>query len=58
MRVTKCDLCKREIKDKVIHADVGYLNSAELCGECGLPILKFLKKNKFLKEEKNKSKLN
>ncbi len=56
MRVIKCDLCKKEIKGRTIHASLDYLNNAELCEKCGLPILKFLKKNKFIKDEKYKIK--
>jgi len=44
MRVTKYDLCKKEIKDKSIVAGVGFFANTELCNDCGFPIVKFLKK--------------
>jgi len=52
MKVTKCDLCKKSIKDEPITAGLGFFPKAELCDTCGAPILKFLIKNKFIKEEK------
>ncbi|MFH1894432.1 MAG: hypothetical protein ABH813_00800 [Patescibacteria group bacterium] len=58
MQVTKCDLCKKVIKDKSVTAARGYLDRAELCQKCGAPILKFLRKNKFIKEEKRKQYVN
>lgn len=54
MRITKCDLCKKEIKKEPITAGVGFFPKAELCEKCGGSILRFLKKNKFIKENKNK----
>jgi len=53
--ITKCDLCKRTIKGKPIIAGVGFFKRFELCEKCGAPILKFLKKHKFI-EKKNKDK--
>lgn len=53
MRITKCDLCKKRIKEKPITAGVGYFLNVELCEKCGLPILKFLKKNKFIEDIKD-----
>lgn len=44
MRITKCDLCKKKIKEKPITAGVGLFNNIELCKKCGAPIIKFLKK--------------
>lgn len=58
MRLIKCDLCKKEIKEEPITAGTGFFPKAELCQECGSPILKFLKKHKFIKEEKGKIKIN
>ena len=54
MRVIKCDLCKRKIKDKPITAGFGFFADAELCEKCGSPILKFLRKHKFIKPKENK----
>jgi hypothetical protein len=48
MRITKCDFCRREIKGTPIIAGNGYLKSVELCEKCGLPIMRFLNKNKFI----------
>lgn len=54
MFVTKCDLCKKEIKkgNNSVNLRFNFYETAEFCEECGFPILKFLKKNKFIKEEK------
>jgi len=51
MRIIKCDLCKKKINGEPIVAGLGFFPDAELCKKCGLPILKFLKKHKFIKEE-------
>lgn len=57
MRITKCDLCKKRIKEQPVTAGFGYLSNVELCEKCGLPILKFLKKNKLIEpKEDNKRK--
>lgn len=50
----KCDLCKKEIKrgDKEVIAGLGWLKMAELCYDCGKPVLKFLSQKKlFTKSE-------
>ena len=47
MRVTKCDLCKKNISGGPIVAGVGYLRNKEFCGKCGKPVLDFLKKHDF-----------
>lgn len=53
MRVLKCDLCKKNIKDKPVTAGLGYY-SVEMCEKCGAPIIAFLEKNKlFEKNAKN-----
>ena len=57
MEVTKCDLCKKIIKEHPIRASfVSYpdINRADLCVECGKPIIEFFKKNKLVKTPKNK----
>jgi hypothetical protein len=51
MRITKCDLCKKEIKKEPVTAGIGFFPKAELCEKCGSSILKFLRKNKFIKED-------
>ena len=52
MHVTKCDICKKEIKGKTIFAGVEVFirPHTELCEYCGKPILVFLRKNKLIKE--------
>lgn len=54
MRVTKCDLCKKEIKGESVTAGVGFFPKAELCQKCGAPILNFLRRYKFIKAKENK----
>ena len=54
MRVTKCDLCKKIVGRDYVSAEVGFYSSAELCYTCGEPIVKFLKKHKFLEKDKVK----
>ena len=44
MTVTKCDFCKKNIKEKVVTAGLGYKHF-DLCHTCGAPVLAFLKKN-------------
>jgi len=51
MRVIKCDLCRKKIKNEPVTAGLGIFPRAELCKKCGSPILKFLIKNKFIKSE-------
>ncbi len=54
MRIVKCDLCRKEIKEKPITAGIGYLSDVELCEKCGRPIKNFLKKHKFIETKKDK----
>jgi hypothetical protein len=56
MRETKCDLCRKKIKGEPVTAGVGFFPKAELCEKCGQPILKFLKRNKFIEDKKIKQK--
>lgn len=48
MQVTKCDICKKEIKSYKegvrVSPPVGFLNF-EICLNCGKPIIKFLQKH-------------
>jgi hypothetical protein len=53
--ITKCDLCKKKIKGEPVIVGVGFFKRFELCEKCGGPILKFLRKHKFI-EKKNKDK--
>ena len=54
MRIIKCDLCRKKVKGSPIIAGTGYLETVELCEKCGLPIIKFLKKNKCFEKKRNK----
>ncbi len=56
MMITKCDLCKKEVsRDKEeVYIRIGFSAVAELCGECAIPILKFLKKNMVYRNEFDK----
>lgn len=56
MRITRCDLCKKQIKGEPITAGIGFFPKAELCEKCGAFIIKFLKKNKFVEPTKPKKK--
>jgi len=54
MRIIKCDLCKKRIKGESITAGIGFFPNVELCEKCGSPILKFLKKHKFIESKNTK----
>jgi len=58
MHLTKCDLCKKEIKNsshKVI-AGIGYqFTGKELCLQCGKPVVDFLLKKKLISKDEAKS---
>ncbi|MBU2635198.1 hypothetical protein KJ841_01835 [Patescibacteria group bacterium] len=56
MIVTKCDLCKKKIKGEPVIAGDKWFSKVELCKKCGSPILKFLKKHKFIEVKKDKKK--
>lgn len=45
MLVTKCDICKKEVKDRkqVVFAGI-YLSQNSFCEKCGKPVVKFLNK--------------
>jgi len=57
MLITKCDLCKREIKDKkeMVTAGVGW-DLYSLCPRCGKPIVALLRKRKLLQPLATKNK--
>lgn len=50
MNITKCDICKKAIKDygETMSVRFGFDHN-EFCKKCGLPVLKFLKKHKIIK---------
>lgn len=54
MRITKCDLCKKRIKGEPITAGIDFFPKVELCEKCGAFIIKFLRKNKFIKADEPK----
>lgn len=53
MFVTKCDICKKEIKDYSkrvrVEAPVAFSNLA-FCLNCGAPVIKFLEKNHLIEK--------
>jgi hypothetical protein len=51
MRILKCDLCKKKINGEPIIAGVGFFPDVELCEKCGAPILRFLRKYKFIEKK-------
>lgn len=52
--ITKCDLCKKEIKKDPITAGVAFFPRFQFCDKCGAPIFSFLKKKKLIEEDKIK----
>ena len=52
MNISKCDICKKNLKGDVIRAGVGLFREKDLCLSCGKPVLDFFKKHKLIKEEK------
>ena len=62
MIITKCDICKVDIKDEKISLNVVRKNTApffasfEFCADCSVPLKNFLKRNNLLKQEKGNAK--
>lgn len=54
MNLTKCDICKKKLKDKPVRAGIGYFAGNDFCSKCAKPILGFLKKHKLLDKEEEK----
>lgn len=54
MFITKCDVCKKEIKKGEQHIIAGenWLSQFSFCTRCGKPIAAFLKKHKLPPEKK------
>jgi DNA-directed RNA polymerase subunit RPC12/RpoP len=49
MTVYKCDICKKEIKDKKSDITISqYLRSNIFCAKCAKPVTSFLEKHKLL----------
>ena len=52
MLVSKCDICKKEV-EKSLYVGVGTpFPGKYFCYNCASPMVEFLKKHKFIKEEK------
>ena len=59
MNITKCDICKKTIEkdSKSIYIGIGGMftvNRAEICENCGKPVLKFLKDRKLINFQNKK----
>lgn len=52
MNIRKCDICKKNLQDDSVRAGLGLFQAKDFCLKCGKPVLDFLKKHKFIKEEK------
>ena len=52
MMLTKCDLCRKNIKGEPIMAGQGYSDRVDLCEPCGSPVLDFLKKHKLIEQDR------
>ena len=54
MRIIKCDICKKTIKDnqEIVHVGVGYVNF-EICFDCGKSTIKLMKDSGII-DENNK----
>lgn len=52
MNVTKCDICKKEIKEikPTVRVNFRY-ESYEFCKNCNVPFVKLLEKHKLIKKE-------
>lgn len=56
MTIVKCDLCRRNIPDDAVQAQVHYgaffpRVQCTLCAVCAKPIAAFLMKHKFIKKQ-------
>ncbi|HEY4474955.1 MAG TPA: hypothetical protein VJC06_03470 [Candidatus Paceibacterota bacterium] len=59
MLVTKCDICRKEIKNRehIVLAGTGsHFATNSFCSDCGKPVLHFLNKIKNKKNGKQKRK--
>ena len=53
MFITKCDICKKEIKkeqDKITVGTKGHWAGFEFCSNCGKPVEKFLLQKKLIEK--------
>ncbi|MDP3730898.1 MAG: hypothetical protein Q8R34_00110 [bacterium] len=54
MLVTKCDICKKEIKGETTYASMsGYWDRRAFCSKCGKPVTDFLNKYRNIINNKN-----
>ena len=54
MRIQKCDICRKTIKDKSKQYYISerfMLGGYEICETCGQPLQKFLENNQLVKEK-------
>ena len=59
MQVTKCDICKKEIKsykEEVKIIAPGTLSMFAFCLACGAPVMRFLRSHNLLENDKKSSK--
>jgi len=59
MQVTKCDVCKKEIKDYKEEVKIIAPNTfamIALCLDCGKPVLRFLRSHSLVKSSKKSKK--
>jgi len=54
MNLTECNICKKKIKEKPVRAGIDVFRERDFCLKCGKPVLDFLKKHKFIDEDKIK----
>jgi hypothetical protein len=54
MQITKCDICKKEIKDyseEINVSPLGRILGFVFCSNCGKPVIKFLRKNNLIEKK-------
>ncbi|MBU2264816.1 hypothetical protein KJ784_01355 [Patescibacteria group bacterium] len=55
MNIKKCDICKKVMKDREgikIYPQSEIFASFEICDKCGVPVMRFLKNKKLIKDKK------
>jgi len=54
MLITKCDICKKEIKNRDQQITAGkFWHQFSFCSRCGKPITTFLRRRRLLTESKS-----
>jgi len=52
MWIIQCDLCRKQIdRASTVRIELDFAKKAELCTDCAAPILRFLKKHKFIRKD-------